>query len=58
MAGEVVFLASRFGGMVSPLPPLWRSCGWRVLESVMPFSYKQDICCLLDMSFVDLLTDL
>lgn len=58
MAGEVVFLPSRFGGMVSPLPLLWRSCGWTVFEAVMPFPYKHKICCLLDVSFVDLLTDL
>lgn len=57
MAGEVAFLASRFGGMVSPLPLLWRNSGWTVFEAVMPFPYKQEICCLLDVSFDDPLTD-
>lgn len=35
------------------LPPLWRNSGWTVFEAVMPFPYKQEICCLLDVSFDD-----
>lgn len=58
MAGEAGFLASRFGGMVSLLLQLWRSCGWPGFEAVMPFPYEQETCCILAGLPGDPLTDL